>query len=461
MGRMAVRRLLLLAAVFSVACAQAQSPGAGSRLREWKTSDGKALRGWMLGSEGQSVSIKLESSGEASLFPFASFSEADRAFIAETAWKLPRPWRKWPTEVQVPPGDVEVSVESSADGRNVYHTRHFEFVSAAALGQAPLQDIARIFETTYQLMQSSPWGVLAAPREGRFRAEFYTTREKYIAAGGPKESSGVYLSDRKVLMVPFPTLGLVPGTQGWQRSKNYSTETLVHELTHMLMDEALPTMPMWLAEGVAEYMELMPVRDGVFSPAQHLAAVQKHHQQRPAFDLAKTFVMNRETWETQGREKEAGAARRNADIAPRQGAHRGAHQLYEAGLLLSYYFIHLDGNGDAARLQRFIAACVKNSERLDHYSIQAGEYNTAFEAFVKRPDVKPLGDDQYEYPAELTPPLPPPWPFEGKEEDLAIQDLELLLDGRSVKELMAEAQAALQKAGLPPVPPPAPKPKRR
>lgn len=351
------------------------------------------------------------------------------------------------------PSEVEVSLVSSEEGRHVYHTRHFEFVSGAVLGEAPLKDIARIFEATYHLMQASPWGVLATPREKeRFRAEFYTSREKYVAAGGPKESAGVYLSERKVLMVPFQTLGLVPGTQGWQRSQDYSTETLVHELTHLLMDDALAAMPMWLAEGVAEYMEVMPVKSGGFTPSGHAAAVREHHKQRPAFDLAKTFVMSRDTWENQGRVKESGGGRRNANIPARRGGHHGAHQLYEAGLLLTYYFIHLDGNGDAARLQRFIAACVKNSERLDRYAIRANAYNAAFETFVKRPDVKPLGDDQYEYPVELTPPVPPEWPFEGKEKDLAIQDLELLLDGRSVEEVMAEAKAALTKAGLAPVP---------
>jgi hypothetical protein len=457
---MAMSRLLLLAALLSVACAQAQLPGAGSRLREWHNASGETIKGRMLGSDAQSVSIKLESTGEPSLVPLAGLSEADRAFVAETGWKLPRPWSKWPSDIKVEPGAAEVSLVSSGNGKHVYHTRHFEFVSGAALGQAPLKDIARIFESTYELMQASPWGVLATPRENRFRAEFHTSREKYIAAGGPKESSGVYLSDRKVLMVPFPTLGLVPGTNGWQRSKGYSTETLVHELTHMLMDEALPAMPMWLTEGAAEYMELMPVKGGVHSPAPHPAAVQKHHKQRPAFDLAKAFVMNRETWESQDRDKEARGAQRNADIAPRRDGHHSAHQLYEAGLLLTYYFIHLDGKGDAARLQRFIAACAKNSGRLDHYATRAEEYNTAFEAFVKRPDVKHLGGDQYEYPEELSPPLPPPWPFEGEPEDLASQDLELLLDGRSVKELMAEANAALAKAGLPPIPPAA-EPKKR
>lgn len=474
---MTIRWILILAACLPLACAQIKAqtpapekgPGAGSRLREWQNSSGKALKGWMQGIDGQNVSIKLESTGKPVKVPLASLADADRIFALETGWKLPRPWTKWPSDIKMGLGDVQVDLVSTAAGKHVYHTRHFEFVAGQPLGQVPAKDIARMFEASYELLQASPWGILAKPREGRFRAELYPSREEYIAAGGPQQSAGVYMSDKKIFMVPFQTLGLESTAAGWQRSKDYSTQTLVHELTHMMMDEALAGMPLWLAEGTAEYMERMPMKIGAFTPGAHLAAIQESHKKQPAFDLAKTFVMDHATWHRGGAaEAPAPPSSRfgpgTRRIPPQGGGHGGhgaAHQLYEAGLLLTYYFIHLDGNGDAARLQRFIAACVKNSERLDLYAVRAEQYNKEFEAFIKRPDVKPMGGDRYQYPAELKPPLPPPWPFDGKEEDLAIQDLELLLDGRSMDALMKEVHAALAKAGLPPIPPAPQAPKRR
>ena len=113
-----------------------------------------------------------------------------------------------------------------------------------------------------------------------------------------------------------------------------------------------------------------------------------------------------------------------------------------------YYFIHLDGNRDAARLQRFVAACVKNSERLEAFNKKAEVYNKAFGEFVKQPGVTDMGGGRYQFPASMKPPVSPPWPFAGAQEDYTIQDLELLLDGRSVEQLIGEARVALSKAGL-------------
>lgn len=472
---MNIGRYLLLALLIPLAGAQAQSPpspapappakpagaGAGSKLREWQNTGGKSLKGRMLFSDAQSVTLKLETTAKPVKVPLASLSDADRIFVLETGWKMPRPWNKWPTDIKLGLGDVDVALVSSAPGKFVYNTRHFEFVAGEALGQTPSKDIARMFEATYELMEASPWGVLAKPKTGRFRAEFYPSREAYIAAGGPQESAGVYIPSKKVFMVPFQSLGLESTSNGWQRSKDYSTQTLIHELTHMLMDDALAAMPIWLAEGTAEYMERMPMKIGTFTPGSHLAAVQEYSKQQASFDLAKTIVMDRDTWHNGGYAVAPATAadrrfgpRGGTTIVPPggDGGFNGTHQniirLYEAGLLLTYYFIHLDGNGDAARLQRFIAACVKNSERLNLYSIRAEEYNKEFEAFTKLPGVKNVGGGRYQYPKSVIPPVEPPSPFEGKPEDFPIQDLELLLDGRSVEEVIQQAKAALTKAGI-------------
>ncbi len=434
--------------------------GAGSKLRDWQNTAGKTLKGRMRGMDGESVSIKLESTGKPVKVPLVSLSDADRIFALETGWKMPRPWSKWPTDIRLGLGDVEVDLVSSAPGKYVYNTRHFEFIAGEALGQTPSKDIARMFEATYQLLEASPWGILARPKTGRFRAEFYPSRAAYIAAGGPQESAGVYIPSKKVFMVPFQSLGLESTSSGWQRSKDYSTHTIVHELTHMLMDDALAAMPIWLAEGTAEYMERMPMKIGTFTPGSHLAAIQEYSQKQAAFDLAKTIVMDVDTWHRGGSDPQPppapdryGPGRMLPPIT--RGGGRGPYdtqqnviQLYEAGMLLTYYFIHLDGNGDAARLQRFIAACVKNSERLNLYTIRAEQYNKEFESFTKLPGVKSLGGGRYQYPKSVIPPVEPASPFEGKPEDFPIQDLEILLDGRSLQEVIQQAKVALAKAGI-------------
>jgi hypothetical protein len=436
--------------------ASAQSPGSGSRLRDWTSADGKAISGRMLSTDGQSVSLRVKSTGKIAKVPLARLSVADRAFVAETGWAQPRPWSRWPNDIKLGLGDVDVRLVSSDGGRYVYQSKHFEFVSEAELAQTPAKDIARMFEATYSLLQASPWGVLAQPKGDRFRAELYASRESYIKAGGPTQSAGVYMIQKKVFMVPFETLGLEETPSGWQRSKDYSTRTLIHELTHMMMDDALVGMPMWLAEGAAEYMELMPMKIGTFSPSSHLAAVREQHSTQRNFDLLKTLTMSREVWDNGGTAEPAQPPQSSFPGGmvmrpPGQtifGRQEEMLSLYEAGLLLTYYFIHFDGDGDAARLRRFISACVKNSQRLDHYIVLCEQYEKAFETFKKHPEVLHVGGNQYRFPATLKPPVPPAWPFDGEPGEIHAADLELLLDGRSPHALIVDVQEALAKAQI-------------
>jgi hypothetical protein len=439
--------------------ASAQTPGAGSRHRGWTSADGKALSGRMLGTDGQSVSLLVDGSAKPAKVPLARLSEADRAFVAETGWPLPKPWKKWPTDVKVGLADVEVRLASSEGGRYLYQSKHFEFLCEDELAQTPMRDIARMFEATYLLLQASPWGILAKPTGERFRAELYGSRESYIRAGGPPDSAGVYTSERKVFMVPFQSLGLEQTKSGWQRSKEYSTRTLVHELTHMLMADALIGMPIWLTEGAAEYMELMPMTLGTFRPGAHLAAVSEQREKQRNFDMLKAFTMSREQWDRGGMdEPPPGVRAPGSRVLTGMGGFttRGRQEnilaLYQSGLLLTYYFIHLDGDGDAARLQRFIAACVKNGERVQGFLKKAEEYNKAFNEFTKHPDVKQIADGRYQFPATMKPPTAPAWPFEGKQEDLHLEDLELLLDGRNPQQLIAQARAALYEVKIGPNP---------
>lgn len=445
-----VLRSLLLAAL---ACAPAMAQHGGA-VRNWTSSDSKVISGSMLGTEGESVAIKVAATGKQAKVPLARLTEEDRAFVAAKGWPLPKPWKGWPTDIKI--NLDEVNVEVITTGRKpVYRTQHFEILSADELGQTVVKDIGRIFEGTYRLLSASPWGMLAKPKDGHFHAELYRTRNDYIQAGGPANSAGVYMPARKVFMVPFESLGLKESPKGWQRSSDYTTKTIVHELTHMMMDDALQTMPMWLIEGAAEYMELMPMRIGTFSPAGQFAALKEHNKSEPAFSLANTFSMTHAAWQNGGVEPPpprptplvTGPGR---PFIPGLGppgrnivSQEDILKLYHAGLLLTYYFIHLDGDGDAARLQRFIAASTRNAERIETYRKDQEAYETAFQEFIKRPEVQDMGGGNYRFPATLKPPQAPAFPFDCKPEELPFQEIDILLDGREKSELIEAVNSAL------------------
>ena len=411
--------------------------------REWTSTDGRKISGSMLGTEGGAVAIKLSGSGKTSKVPLSRLSEADRDFVAKRGWALPKPWKKWPGDIKINLDEIEVETVSTGS-KPIYRTRHFEIHSEDELGQLVVKDIARVFEGTYRLLEASPWGMLARPKGGHFRAELYRNRERYIRAGGPTNSAGVYMPARKVFMVPFESLGLKEMSSGWQRTSEYTTKTLIHELTHMMMDDALQTLPMWLIEGAAEYMELMPMRIGAFSPEGHLSALRKHNAQEPAFSLNETFSMDHGTWQNGGKPL------RSPGLPPTLRPETAAEipKLYHAGLLLTYYFIHLDGDGDAARLQRFIAASVRNAERIETYRKDQEAYEKAFQEFIKRPEVQDVGGGNYRFPASLKPPVAPDFPFDCKPEELPFREMALLLDSRDKGELLFQVRTALEKARL-------------
>jgi hypothetical protein len=451
---MKVFRSLLLAAL---ACAPAMAQHGGA-VRNWTSNDGKVISGSMLGTEGESVAIKLAATGKQAKVPLARLTEEDRAFVAAKGWPLPKPWKGWPTDIKI--NLDEVNVEVVTTGRKpIYRTQHFEILSADELGQTVVKDIGRIFEGTYRLLSASPWGMLAKPKDGHFHAELYRTRDDYIQAGGPSNSAGVYMPARKVFMVPFESLGLKESPKGWQRSSDYTTKTIVHELTHMMMDDALQTMPMWLIEGAAEYMELMPMRIGTFSPAGQFAALKEHNKSEPAFSLAETFSMTHAAWQNGGRPPSPPPATPSRQgpggivvVGPTPFGGNSALQeipkLYHAGLLLTYYFMHLDGDGDAARLQRFIAASTRNAERIDTYRKDQEAYETAFQEFIKRPEVKDMGGGNYRFPATLKPPQAPAFPFDCSPEQLPFQEIDILLDGRETSVLIDQIKDAIMKQKL-------------
>lgn len=125
----------------------------------------------------------------------------------------------------------------------------------------------------------------------------------------------------------------------------------------------------------------------------------------------------------------------------------------------------MEGDGDASRLQRFIAASQANEVALHNfekqikaYNIQVNTYNELlkkyqqeWDTFGESPDVKEVSPGQYQYPESPTPPTdpkppgePPVYPFGSfEDEDVRFAALDALLEGRKADSVLAEALEAL------------------
>ncbi len=373
-----------------------------------------------------SVLLKLVN-GQTVPFPLTRLSADDQAFAktqaggggaatpaataAATANRQPVEKRTWPGNVVVPARSIEIAVtsENPEARKYIYQSEAFEFSSQAKLAGSVMKEVARTFESTKSLIEALPWGVLCKPPEGRprFIAALYETRADYVAAGGPEMSGGVYSSGDKIFKIPFQSLGMEKRGQTYFKDDNYSNGTLVHEITHQLMDDYLGFLPKWVIEGTAEYTEMLPYKSGTFRADSHKSGIKEdvdQWQQQEGFslDLGKLeslMTMNRDQWDA-----ECATATKMRDM-------------YHRSQLLVYYFCHLDGDKKGVRFIKF----------MDAIYAQVAELR----AFFADPRVKRLEGGRFSYPKDFPPP-------DMKSESAPFKNLGILVEERGYEKIAAE-----------------------
>jgi len=359
----------------------------------------------------------------------------------------------WPATLTAPDGltNADYVELKSKPGSHLYRSRRFEYVLHAQdkLNPAVMKDVARVFEGTYELLSQSPLGVQAQPVDGYFRAQLYQTMDMYHAAGGPRGSGGVYVRDEKVFKVPLESLGLKLGTNGYTRDDNFELKTLVHEITHMMMHDILPLLPRWLIEGSAEYVECIPYKSGTFRHSDLLGSVQRYNKDRlsgqyrfggPPLDSFRNIIRPPEA----PREREG-----NTLFLPPRTSPVPQVAFYHSSMLLTYYFMHLDGDGKGTRLLKFLEAVRAEQPKHAAFVKEFEAYRAALDEFLKKPEVKKLPDGRFEYPNYLKPPEAPKPPHpDYLTANLGQIHMGLLFDGRTDAQLQQEATLALQKLGI-------------
>jgi len=371
-------------------------------MRSWTDStSGRKVDAEFAGMQGDSVLLKL-ANGQTLPFPLMRLSADDQAFVKTLATggggapassapaagveakRVPVEKRVWPATVVVPARSIEIAAvtESAAERKYVYQSEAFEFTSQAKLAGSVMKEVARTFEATRSLVDSLPWGIVCRPPEGRprFLAALYETRDDYVAAGGPEMSGGVYSSGDKIFKIPFPSLGMEKRGQTYFKDDNYSNGTLVHEITHQLMDDYLGFLPKWIIEGTAEYTEMLPYKSGTFRAEAHKNGMKEDAdlwEKREGFSLAipnleQMMTMTRDQWDA-----ECSTAQKMRDM-------------YHRSQLLVYFFCHLDGEGKGTRFIQFMDAVYGQVAEL--------------RAFFADPRVKRMEGGRFSYPRDFPPP---------------------------------------------------------
>lgn len=406
--------------------------------RTWTDAGGRKVEAEFAGLQGGNVLLKVVTTGQTMPVPLARLSAEDQAHVKTLAGTAPVPvptpaagtpaapprlpveQRSWPQNVEVPARSIEIKAvsESAGERKYVYQSEAFEFTSQAKLAGSVMKEVARTFEATRSLVNALPWGIVCRPPEGmpRFKAALYESRQDYIDAGGPENSGGVYSTGDKTFKIPFPSLGLEKRGQTYFKNDNYSNGTLVHELTHQMMDEYLRFLPTWIIEGTAEYTEMLPYKAGTFRADAHRSGMKDdvaEWEKNEGFlpDLGKLeehMTMTRDQWQI-------------ACSSPPK-----MREMYHRSQLLVYYFCHLDDDKKGTRFIRFMEAV--------HGEVEA------LRAFFADSRVKQMEGGRFTYPSDMKPP--------DMSETAVFKHLPILLAERPYAKLAADIIAGYKTIGI-------------
>jgi len=231
-------------------------------------------------------------------------------------------------------------------------------------------------------------------------------------------SGGVYFSKDRIFRIPFPSLGLERQGKTWFKKPDYRGDTLVHEVTHQMMHDSLPFLPIWVIEGTAEYTESLPYNAGRILASSHARGLKEYMASNNARNspvsrfrpFGEHMKMTREAWDSASRNSE------------------GQRSLYCQSYLLVYYFSHLDGDGKGARFLKYLDSIA--------------EARIAWEEFFKKPEVKRSPDGSFSWPRSNS------LPAAKRSEEYGIEKLSILLDGRDAATLETDIRNGFKKVGI-------------
>jgi hypothetical protein len=270
------------------------------------------------------------------VMPLADLSAADVETIGK--WRanrlkplvVPSKIAPWPPRAVAPAGDVRFTGEKN--GVFSHESANFTISSDLRLPLSTVNDIAKVLEGTRAALIAIPLGLHAGGERSRYKVDMFRDKAGYTAAGGANGSGGHYDSRHGRMLVLLPNLGIeeIDGKLRLDHAKHLFI--LKHEVTHQLIDRWHGRMPMWVYEGIAEFIASLPYAQGHYTLRSPGAGMRDYLTKWSApgasrgislIAPAQLMAMDRDDWE---------------DAVSQQGA----YDRYNSAALLTYYFIQRD-----------------------------------------------------------------------------------------------------------------------
>jgi hypothetical protein len=320
--------------------------------RTWTDVQGRPLKATFLSLKDTGVELRL-ANGNTATVPLNQLSPADRQY-AQARGKVPAPDAStapaWPGEVALEsPPETKTVKEDAEAGEFVYETDHYEFRCDAKLGVSVVREFARIFEASRLLAATLPLDLQPAPEPGRqkFQALLFKNKEDYFKAGAIPGSAGVYMGGKQCLMVPMESLGVREVGKRFALDRDVDNSTLIHEITHQMMNHWIAKLPTWYVEGAAEYAAAAKYRLGRFSLTRMGENVVAYLRQNKGVRDKEWVMWNvSHLMQIEGQEW-ASAIGGGGAVAMRN---------YASSALLTFYFYHLDDAGDGRHMIEYLRA---------------------------------------------------------------------------------------------------------
>ncbi len=230
----------------------------------------------------------------------------------------------------------------------LYDTPHFRLFSPVRLSTATQEALARLLEGTYAAVAALPLNPVC-DRVARhypgyeYPIVLYRTTEDFRQAMPPGYAGATGAYHQGAVLLPLPSLGLrAEGEEALPlEGRSLDTDTLIHELVHLLtLRGARWDTPSWFGEGLAEYIRLAGDGEGNFdfstvkeAIAPYVITGRKLGRELVLPPLEQVMNMQRAEFQ--------------------QAGGKAGQQNYAFATLLTYYFIHLDGEGDGARFKQW------------------------------------------------------------------------------------------------------------
>jgi hypothetical protein len=372
--------LLLLAA-------GARTFGAEHSVRIWTSSDGRTIEASLVQADRTIAILRLKNGHEATV-PLERLSESDRRHLED--------FRKTGGNLRIGTMPVESKIDTTVTiegGPKTFTTPNFTFDCEREVTKAFISEAARVFEGTLEAVRSLPLGLDPKPAEGetRFRTQFLdrSTFETEFnrEREGEKESSvgngpaptlpgrgtanvanvaGVYLPIRREVLVPFTSLGVSMNGSKVTLRKSSDTSTLIHEVTHQVMHDWLVATPLWVGEGLAEYLSMVPYQNGRFEFRNASSGLKETLLEDYRIGDGETVAIHRP----------------HQFIEASNAQWSGVSGDYLSALMVTYFFIHLDQPAKPCASLAAYLNLLKESQAETEAFI--GDYNRAVREFEEK-----------------------------------------------------------------------------